>query len=52
MISLNGLICPESEFDWLYDSGFRYGYGCFETMRFTKNTIPFLIITITDSPKA
>ena len=32
MISLNGRICTASAFDWLGDSGFRYGFGCFETM--------------------
>ena len=41
MISLNGLICDSSKFDWIHDSGFRYGYGCFETMRFYNNTVPF-----------
>ncbi|RAP22879.1 hypothetical protein DID73_02550 [Candidatus Marinamargulisbacteria bacterium SCGC AG-343-K17] len=42
MISLNGLITEKKSFDWLADSGFRYGYGCFETMLFTKEHIPLI----------
>lgn len=42
MISMNGTISNTSAFNWLKDSGFRYGYGCFETMRFSKNTIRHL----------
>ena len=39
MISLNGDICLPESFHWLKDSGFRYGYGCFETMHFSNHQI-------------
>jgi len=42
MISINGTISNIDAFHWLKDSGFRYGYGCFETMRFSNNTIRHL----------
>jgi branched-subunit amino acid aminotransferase/4-amino-4-deoxychorismate lyase len=42
MISINGTISKLDAFNWLKDSGFRYGYGCFETMRFSNNTIRHL----------
>jgi len=40
MINLNGSICSQSSFNWLEDSGFRYGYGCFETMLMVKRNVP------------
>ena len=40
MISINGSVTSEETFNWLLDSGFRYGYGCFETMLFKDNTVP------------
>lgn len=40
MISLNGTICNASTFDWLNDSGFRYGFGCFETILIKNQKIP------------
>lgn len=42
MISLNGVICHPRAFNWYEDSGFRYGYGCFETMRMTGARVPRL----------
>ena len=42
MISINGVIEPSNHFDWLSDSGYQYGYGWFETMRFHNGTIPLL----------
>lgn len=40
MINLNGINCKSASFDWLQDSGFRYGYGCFETMLMIKRNVP------------
>ena len=40
MINLNGSICSQSSFNWLQDSGFRYGYGCFETMLMVRRNVP------------
>jgi branched-subunit amino acid aminotransferase/4-amino-4-deoxychorismate lyase len=37
---INGQLSNPDAFDWLNDSGFRYGYGCFETMRFLNGTVP------------
>lgn len=42
-ISINGDICGSNHFDWLSDSGFRYGYGCFETMRVVHGKVPLLV---------
>ncbi|MEK9727170.1 MAG: aminotransferase class IV [Candidatus Margulisiibacteriota bacterium] len=39
-INLNGKNCKPSSFDWLHDSGFRYGYGCFETMLMNNENVP------------
>ena len=39
-ISINGHIDNPNAFHWLHDSGFRYGYGCFETIRLIENHAP------------
>lgn len=39
-ISINGSIQSSESFDWLNDSGYKYGYGCFETMRCVNGKIP------------
>lgn len=41
-ISLNGSIVESTAFNWLNDSGFRYGFGCFETMRCINGNVPLL----------
>ena len=41
-IILNHSICDSTAFNWLKDSGFRYGYGCFETMLCFNGTIPLI----------
>ena len=40
MINLNGKNCDNASFDWCSDSGFRYGYGCFETMLCINGQVP------------
>ena len=40
LISYNGTLCQPSDFPWIRDSGFRYGYGCFETMRVSIGQVP------------
>ena len=42
MINLNGKVTDDKSFDWLSDSGFRYGYGCFETMRCVNGEVLLL----------
>lgn len=42
MINLNGKVIDAQSFDWLSDSGFRYGYGCFETMRCVNGKVSLL----------
>jgi branched-subunit amino acid aminotransferase/4-amino-4-deoxychorismate lyase len=41
-ISLNGAIVPDHSFDWINDSGFRYGMGSFETIRLIHNQAPLI----------